>query len=86
MRNLLFEKRNFSLEQQSNGNLLLTLLDTNGNELERSVSKLLDQRLAQGQNKVLWWGNRGIILRFDNQYLTNKVSGDSLEKVSEKDG
>ena len=86
MRNLLFEKRNFTLEQQSNGNFLLTLLDTNGNDLERRVAKMLDDRMAQGQNKVLWWGNRGILLRFDDQYKSLKVSGRSAEKVSGKEG
>ncbi len=86
MRNLLFEKRNFSLEQQSDGNLLLTLLDSNGNDLERSVAELLDQKMAQGQNKVLWWGNRGITLRFGDQYLTSKMSGGSQRKVSGKHG
>jgi plasmid maintenance system killer protein len=86
MRNLLFEKRNFSLEQQSNGNLLLTLLDTNGNKLERSVAQMLDDLMAKGHNKVLWWKNRGIILRFDNQYAIDQMSGDQAEKVSGKRG
>lgn len=86
MRNLLFEKRNFTLEQQSNGNFLLTLLDTNGNDLERRVAKMLDDRMDQGQNKVLWWGNRGIILHFDDQYTNGKMSGEPSEKVSRKHG
>jgi hypothetical protein len=68
MRNLLFEKRNFSLEQDSNDNLILTLLDNNGNGLERRVASILEQRMKQGKNKVLWWGNRGITLQFDDQY------------------
>ena len=37
MRNLLFEKRNCTLEQSSKGNLILTLFDSNGNE--RSVEQ-----------------------------------------------
>jgi hypothetical protein len=68
MRNLLFEKRNFSLEQDSNDNFILTLLDNNGNGLERRVASILEQRMKQGKNKVLWWGNRGITLQFDDQY------------------
>jgi len=75
MRCLLFEKRNFTLEQDSNFNFVLTLLDTNGNDLERNVSGILDERMKQGKNKVLWWGNRGVILRFENQYKSAKVSG-----------
>jgi hypothetical protein len=68
MRNLLFEKRNFSLEQDSNDNFILTLLDNNGNGLERRVASILEQRMKQCKNKVLWWGNRGITLQFDDQY------------------
>lgn len=62
MRNLLFEKRNFTLEQDSNDNFILTLLDTKGNDLEQHVARMLDERMKEGQNKVLWWGNNGLIL------------------------
>jgi len=82
MRCLLFEKRNFTLEQDSNSNFVLTLLDTNGNDLERNVSEILDERMEQGKNKVLWWGNRAIVLRFDDQYKSAKVSGQGPQKVS----
>jgi len=86
MRNLLFEKRNFTLEEDSRGNFILTLLDTNGNDLEKRVAKMLDQRMIQGQIKVLWWGNRGLKLRFDDQYKTPEMSGAKSQKVSEKEG
>ena len=82
MRNLLFEKRNFTLEQNSNDNFILTLLDTNGNDLEQRVARMLDKRMKQGQNKVLWWGNRGLVLRFDDQYKPKQVSGQGHQKVS----
>jgi hypothetical protein len=75
MRNLLFEKRNFTLEQDSNDNFILTLLDNNGNGLERRVANMLEQRMKKGTNKVLWWGNRGLTLHFDDQYKPAKVSG-----------
>jgi len=75
MRNLLFEKRNFTLEQDSNDNFILTLLDNNGNGLERRVAMMLEERMEQGRNKVLWWGNRGLTLHFDDQYRPAKVSG-----------
>jgi hypothetical protein len=68
MRNLLFEKRNFTLEQDSNDNLAMTFLDTGGNDLEQRASNLLAERMEHGKNKVLWWGNRGLILKFKNQY------------------
>ena len=86
MRNLLFEKRNFTLEQDSNDNLVLTILDTNGNDLEQRTATMLAERMVQGKNKVLWWGNRGLLLGFNNQYKPNKVSGHGHEKVSEKEG
>ena len=84
MRNLLFEKRNFTLEQDSQGNFILTLLDTNGNDLEQRVARMLDELMAQGRNKVLWWENRGLILRFDDQYKSTKMSTEASKKVSEK--
>jgi len=68
MRNLLFEKRNFTLEQDSDNTLVMTLLDTGGNDLEHRASELLAERMEQGKNKVLWWANRGLILKFKNQY------------------
>ena len=75
MRNLLFEKRNFTLEQDSNDNFILTMLDNNGNRLERRVAAMLEQRMKKGTIKVLWWGNRGLTLHFDDQYKSAKVSG-----------
>ena len=86
MRNLLFEKRNFTLEEDSKRNLILTLLDTSGTNLERSVAAMLEDRMQQGRNKVLWWGNRGLILRFDNQYNPPGVSDQGAEKVSGRSG
>jgi transposase-like protein len=74
MRNLFFEKRNFTLHQDSDGNLVVTILDSNGDGLEQQAVAMLSERMAQGKNKVLWWGNRGIVLRFENQYKPVKVS------------
>jgi transposase len=75
MRNFLFEKRNFTLEQDSNDNFILTLLDNNGNGLERRVASMLEERMKQDRNKVLWWDSRGLTLRFDDHYRPVKVSG-----------
>jgi hypothetical protein len=75
MRNLFFEKRNFRIELASDDNLVMTILDGGGNDLEQSVANLLHHRMENGKNKVLWWGNRGLILRFKNQYSPPKMSG-----------
>ncbi|MCP3680023.1 MAG: transposase [Gammaproteobacteria bacterium] len=69
MRNLLFEKRNCTIEQDDSGNFILTLLDSsNSSELEKDVSKMLISLKDKGNNKVLWWNNRGVYLRSLNQY------------------
>lgn len=73
MRNLLFEKRNATIELGADNNYIMTLLDTDGNEFEQQVSRMLDEKIVQETNKVLWWGNRGIRLRFKNQYKSAKV-------------
>lgn len=71
MRHLLFEKRNFTLEQNSDGNFVMTIADSNGDDLERRVAAMLAKRMEQSRNKVLWWGNRGIVLKFNNQYKSH---------------
>lgn len=86
MRGLLFEKRNFTLELDSKNNFILTLLDVNENDLEKRVAKMLEERMVKGLNKVLWWGNRGLILRFDDQFESSKMSGDLPKKVSGTEG
>jgi len=86
MRNLLFEKRNCTLVQDSNDNFILTFLDSSGNELEKQVAALLDKRKDEGKNKVLWWNNRSVLVRFENQYQPRQVSGAGPEKVSGNQG
>ena len=69
MRNLLFEKRNCTIEQDHSGNLILTLLDwQNKGSVENHVSKMLLTLKEKGKNKVLWWNNRSIFLCAKNQY------------------
>ncbi len=68
MRNLLFEKRNCTIEQNAEGNFDLTLLDSTDGKLEKRVSEMLNRWRDKGKNKVLWWQNRGINLRTDGQY------------------
>lgn len=69
MRNLLFEKRNCTIEQDSSGDLILTILDgSDSSELDQKVSRMLYSLKERGLNKVLWWNNRSILLHTKNQY------------------
>ncbi len=67
MRQLLFEKRNCTIGQNSDGNLVLTFLDC-GNDLEKKLVKMYEALTKEKKNKVLWWGNRSLIPEFKNQY------------------
>lgn len=69
MRNLLFEKRNCTIEQDHSGNLILTLLDwQKQGTVGDHVSKMLLSLKQKGKNKALWWNNRSIFLCVKNQY------------------
>lgn len=67
MRQLLFEKRNCTIRQDSNQNLVLTFLDC-GDPVEKSLVEVYQKLTDEGKNKVLWWGNRSLIVEFKNQY------------------
>ena len=70
MRCLLFEKRNFTLEQDSNSNFVLTLLDTNGNDLERNVSEILDE---WSRGKTKYYGGVTGVLFYVSMINTNQL-------------
>ena len=68
MRNLLFEKRNSTVHQNAEGDMVISILDGDGTELIHSVSKMLNVLKEKGKNKVLWWNNRSVLLRVEDQY------------------
>ena len=68
MRNLLFEKRNCTVEQDINKDIKITVLDTQNDKLATDVKKMLNKMKETGENKVLWWNNRSIILNTKNQF------------------
>jgi hypothetical protein len=69
MRTLLLEKRNCTIEVNKNDDFVLTNLDSSGDtELEKDVSKMLSFLSKKGLNKVLWWNQRGIFFKFNDQY------------------
>ena len=72
MRNLLFEKRNCTIEQNADGDTLLTILDSEMTGVTHAASTMLMRMKEQGKNKVLWWNNRSLILRACNQYADLK--------------
>ncbi len=71
MRQLLFEKRNCTLRQNSDGNLVLTFLDC-GAGIERQLIRTYETLTEQEKNKVLWWDNKSLIPEFKNQYESVK--------------
>ena len=79
MRNLLFEKRNCTIQQNSEGDIVITILDTEMTELIHSVSKMLNSLKEKGKNKVLWWNNRSILLRTAGQYAGESVQSASVD-------
>ncbi len=81
MRNLLFEKRNCRVEQNSEGDIVITILDTEMTELIHAVSKMLSSLKENGKNKVLWWNNRSVLLRTNSQYDILTVRPDIYRRV-----
>jgi hypothetical protein len=68
MRNLLFEKRNCTIGQNSEGDIVVTILDGEMTDLIQSTSAMLSSLKDRGKNKVLWWNNRSVLLCTANQY------------------
>ena len=77
MRNLLFEKRNCTIEQNADGDILLTILDSEMTGVTDAASKMLMRMKEEGKNKVLWWNNRSLVLRASDQYAGLKCPADS---------
>jgi len=77
MRNLLFEKRNCTIEQNADGDILLTILDSEMTGVTDAASTMLMRMQKEGRNKVLWWNNRSLLLRARNQYAGLKCPAGS---------
>lgn len=73
MKNLLFEKRNCTVGQNAEGDLVITILDSQMTDIIESVSGMLASLKEKGKNKVLWWNNRSVLLRADSQYYAQSV-------------
>ncbi len=68
VRNLLFEKRNCTIQKNSNGQYVLTAIDPSVAGWDSAISKLLNRWDKEGKNKVLWWNNAGIIFENKDQF------------------
>lgn len=68
MRNILFEKQNCTLEENSDGDIVITFIDTGCYKHFSVVSEILRKMKEDGRNKVLWWNNRGILIKSNCQY------------------
>ncbi len=67
MRQMLFEKQNCTFKQDSNGDLELIFLDLQDKELQEALKKMYEDLSKNGKNKVLWWGNRSLKIKFKSQ-------------------
>ena len=69
MRNILFEKRNCTINVDQNGDLLITNLDyCKPDDIYNRLVEMLHNLKKKGVNKVLWWNQRLIVLSNTNQY------------------
>ena len=73
VRNMIFEKRNCTLSRNSEGQYVLTVLDTGLPEWDLAIQDWLDRWNKNGKNKVLWWKNAGLQFELKNQY--SDISG-----------
>ena len=65
---------------------VLTILDTSKNDLKQRVASMLAERMEQGKNKVLWWGSRGLVLRFTINTNLRKCPAKVTKKCPKKKG
>jgi hypothetical protein len=68
LRTTIFSNQSCRLGLNDSGDLLLTYLDGDDLGIKAHLRDLLKQRTETGMNKVPWWGNRGVQVRFVNQY------------------
>lgn len=73
MRNMFFEKQNCTLEENSDGDIVITFIDTGCHKHFSAVSEILRKMKEDGRNKVLWWNNRGILIKSNCQYPGKSV-------------
>ena len=69
-RHLLFGRHNCELRLRGE-HLELTYLDGGYSELHKALEQLLERRSARGLNRVGWWGDIGLTVKFDDQYADN---------------
>ena len=68
VRNILFEKRNCTLRKNSDGNFVLTAIDTGIDGWDSAIKKVLKSWEENRKNKVLWWNNAGLVFETKDQF------------------
>ncbi len=68
IRTSLFSNQNCELSLDESGDLLLTYLDGDRQNIKTLAAKRLKQRKEAGLNQVSWWGGRGVQIETKNQY------------------
>ena len=68
IRTTLFSNQSCELSVHESGDLLLTYLDGDPQGIKAHFAKVLLDRKDSGQNKVSWWGNRGVRVEVRDQF------------------
>lgn len=68
IRTTIFSNQNCELSMHESGDLLVTYLDGDSQNIKAHLAKVLQDRKEVGLNQVSWWGNRGVRVEVRDQY------------------
>ncbi len=68
IRTTIFSNQNCKLGIHESGDLLITYLDGDPQNIKTHLSKVLQDRKSANLNQVSWWGGRGVQIEVKDQY------------------
>lgn len=68
IRTTIFSNQNCQLSLHESGDLLITYLDGDPQNIKSHLAKILQKRKDAGLNRVSWWGGRGVQIEIKDQY------------------
>ncbi|MEN8237506.1 MAG: transposase [Pseudomonadota bacterium] len=68
IRTTIFSNQNCQLSLHESGDLLITYLDGDPQNIKAHLAKVLQDRKDAGLNQVSWWGGRGVRVEVKDQY------------------